>query len=158
MQPESLSPDDAAAQGLRAEADAWRAGCLDARQARAFEQAMAADPRLAHHAHYGRRLAQALEPLPELARRRAPRPARTRQLRWPRVLGTGMAAAAFAALGFGLLPVLSQNAAGTSQQTALQHARLNPQMADAVQNLDFYEWLAAHPNALPQAGSHGGTA
>ena len=135
-------------------ADLWRAGLLDAREQQGFEQAMAASPELVEHAAYGRRLASSLEALPQLARRGARHaPRRARRVHWPRLLGTGMAAAALAGLSFGLLPTLLRTPSGAPQQI-----QTNPQMADAVQNLDFYEWLAAHPGALGQANDHGGTA
>lgn len=143
---------------MKRRADQWRAGCLDADQAKEFEQAMAADPGLAARAAYGARLARGLDPLPELARLRARRAVPPRRVRWPRVLGAGMAAAALAGLSFGLLPTLLRAPAGNVPQTALNHIQASPQLADAVQNLDFYEWLAEHPGAVGQANGHDGTA
>lgn len=141
-----------------ARADAWRSGCLDEAQARAFERDMASEPELAREAAFGRELARSLQHLPELARRRAPQASRARHLHWPRLLGAGMVAAAVAGLSFGLLPTLLGAPGGTQHQAALQQIQANPQTADAVQNLDFYEWLASHPGALQQGDGHGDTA
>lgn len=153
---------DATAANRRADAaaraDAWRAGCLDEPQARAFEQEMAADPGLARHAAFGKELAHSLQRLPELARRRTQRASRARRLRWPRVLGAGMAFAALAGLSFGLLPTLLGAPDATGAHGSLQQIQATPQMADAVQNLDFYEWLASHPAALQPGDGHGDAA
>ncbi len=145
--------DDAAQREL---ADRWRAGCLEPRQRQEFERAMAADPRLAEQARFGRRLAQSLQPLPRLAARADSRRAPARRVHWPRVLAAGMVSAGLAGLSFGLLPSLLQ--ARRQAPSSLQQIQANPQLADAVQNLDFYEWLAAHPRALDSASPHGGTA
>ena len=120
-------------------ADLWRAGLLDAVEARRFEQDMRADPELARQARFGARTAQALSELPRLAARRATR--RTpRRARWARLAVAGVLSAGLAglvAVGLGVLP--------PSQQS--QAVPENAQTADAVQNMDFYEWLAAHPHA-----------
>ncbi len=127
-------------------ADLWRAGLLDAEQARRFEQAMRADAALAEQARFGARTAQALVELPRLAARRAPRRA-PRRARWARLAAAGALTASLAgvvALSFGVLP---------AQQPAQQPA-LSAQTADAVQNMDFYEWLATHPQAVDVSGGH----
>ena len=67
-----------------------------------------------------------------------------------------MVSAGLAGLSFGLLPTLLQPR--PQAPASLQQIQANPQLADAVQNLDFYEWLAAHPRALDSASPHGGTA
>ena len=153
MHSKHISEIESAGVDPRALADRWRAGCLDADESRRFEQAMAADPVLASHARYGRDLAQSLQGLGRLAARRG---AQGRRLRWGRVLATGMVAAGLAGLSFGLLPtLLHASAGGTSARSAVQSS---PQVADAVQNLDFYEWLASHPQALGTEDSHGGAA
>ncbi len=153
MQAEPSTPAQPAAPGISA--DLWRAGCLDPLRARAFEQAMAENPELAAQGRYGRDLAQALHCLPELAaRRRQPRAAR--RPHWPRLLAAGGAGVAVAGLALLLLPAApAVPAAGALDAQRIQ---ASPQLADAVQNLDFYEWLAAHPQALARGASHDGTA
>ena len=156
MQAETPSPGPAAADP-RSWADLWRAGCLDAAQAREFEAACAADPALAAQARYGRELARSLHELPRLAARRAARAA-PRRLRWPRVLAAAGSVATLAGLGFGLLPHLLAASRGPAATLAARPAAANPQLADAVQNLDFYEWLAAHPQSRQRGAGHDGTA
>lgn len=153
MQAEKTSGIESLDADPRATADRWRAGCLDATQARHFEQAMAADASLAGHARFGRDLAQGLQPLPRLAARRVT-PAR--RVRWARVLAAGMLTAGLAGVSFGLLPTLLRSAPGSA--SAAGAAPSSPQVADAVQNLDFYEWLASHPQALGTEDGHGGAA
>lgn len=156
MNAESSSARDPRDAQRREQADRWRAGLLDAQQAEQFERARACDPRLADEAAFGRELARSLQELPQLAARRAPRTVRTRRVRWSRVLAAGMLTAGLAGLSVGLLPTLLQGpAAAPGGPTALSQLPASPQMADAVQNLDFYEWLAAHPQALDSGDSHG---
>ncbi len=158
MQADPMSQPPAAADcaAQRELADRWRAGVLDPRGRQDFERAMAADPRLAEHARYGRRLARSLQYLPRLAAHAGSRPAPRRALHWPRVLAAGMVSAGLAGLSFGLLPTLMQ--AHRPMVPTLQQIQTDPQLADALQNLDFYEWLAAHPRELDAGSSHGGTA
>ncbi|MDE1954965.1 MAG: hypothetical protein KGJ03_04540 [Betaproteobacteria bacterium] len=154
MQTETNSGFESLGADPRALADRWRAGCLDATDAQRFEQAMAADARLAAHARFGRDLAQELQVLPRLAARRA---APARRLRWARVVAAGMVTAGLAGLSFGILPTLLGSSPGAPAAGAAA-APATPQVADAVQNLDFYEWLASHPQALGTDSGHGGTA
>ncbi len=153
MKSETTSAFDSAATDPRAMADRWRAGCLDGADARRFEQAMAADPVLAGHARFGRELAQGLQVLPRLAARRG---ARTRRVRWTRVVAAGMVTAGLAGLSFGILPALLRSTPAIP--AAISAPPASPQVADAVQNLDFYEWLASHPQALGTENGHDGAA
>ena len=150
--PAPFADDDA----QRELADRWRAGCLDEGQRQHFEGAMAADPRLAEHASFGRRVAESLQQVPQLAAHAGSRRAPRRRLHWPRVVAAGMVSAGLAGLSFGLLPTLLQQHRPAA--ASVQQIQANPQLADAVQNLDFYEWLAAHPRALDSGSDHGGTA
>jgi hypothetical protein len=150
MKSETTSAFESPVADPRALADRWRAGCLDAADARRFEQAMAADPALAGHARFGRELAQGLQVLPRLAARRGARS--TRRVRWTRVVAAGMVTAGLAGLSFGILPALLRSTPAISAPPA------SPQVADAVQNLDFYEWLASHPQALGTENAHDGAA
>ena len=61
-----------------------------------------------------------------------------------------------AGLSFGLLPALLHDAPGAAPSSSATPS--SPQVADAVQNLDFYEWLASHPQALGTEDGHGGAA
>ena len=153
MHAENIPGIESAGADPRAMADRWRAGCLDAPESLRFEQAMAADPALANHARYGRELAQSLDGLVRLAARRG---TRGRHLRWGRVLAAGMVTAGLAGLSFGLLPTLLH--ASPEGQPTRAATQSSPQVADAVQNLDFYEWLASHPQALGSEDGHGGAA
>ncbi len=153
MKSETTSAFESAATDPRALADRWRAGCLDAADARRFEQAMSADPALAAHARFGRELAQGLQGLPRLAARRG---ARTRRVRWTRVVAAGMVTAGLAGLSFGILPALLRSTPAIP--AAISAPPASPQVADAVQNLDFYEWLASHPQALGTENGHDGAA
>lgn len=125
-----------------ADVDLWRAGLPARRPGAEIEAAVRDDPRLGAAARFGADLAAGLHPLPELAARRRPA---VRRLRWGRVVGAGFvtASVAFGALTLTLLaPVTPPQA-------------LSPQMADAVQNQDFYAWLAAHPQAMENTQDDG---
>lgn len=127
-----------------ADIDRWRAGLLDAASARRVQEAVQSDHALTEHAQFGERVAAGLAPLPQLAARRmARKPAR--RLRWPRVMAAGLLTASLATFTLIALPLLSSHTA-TSMQPML-----SAQTADAVQNMDFYEWLASHPQALQDA-------
>ncbi|MDE2128844.1 MAG: hypothetical protein KGJ74_04155 [Betaproteobacteria bacterium] len=124
-----------------AEIDRWRAGMLDAEHAHRVQDAVQSNPALAEQARFGARVAAGLAPLPQLAARRmARKPAR--KLRWPRVMAAGLVTASLATFTLVALPLL------TSHTQAPMQPMLNAQTADAVQNMDFYEWLASHPQAL----------
>ena len=135
------------------ELDRWRAGLLDAQQAHAVKQAMQSDAHLAAQAQFGTQVVAGLAVLPQLAARR--RPAQ-RKLRWPRVMAAGFVSVTVAIFTISALPLLSSRA-GMPAPPAQLNAQVNPQLADAVQNMDFYEWLAAHPQAL-QDVRHGNPA
>jgi hypothetical protein len=135
------------------ELDRWRAGLLDAQQAHAVRQAMQSDIHLAERAQFGTQVVAGLAALPQLAARR--RPAH-RKLRWPRVMAAGLVSVTVAVFTITVFPLLSSRTAMLVPPAQL-NAQVNPQLADAVQNMDFYEWLAAHPQAL-QDVRHGNSA
>ncbi|OIQ89636.1 hypothetical protein GALL_284830 [mine drainage metagenome] len=127
-------------------ADLWRAGLLDPGEARRFEQDMQFDSALAAQAGFGARTAQALNALPRLAARRVMRRA-PRRARWARLAAAGAVSASLAGLlvfGVGGLP--GEQLEPTAQPSA--------QTADAVQNMEFYEWLATHPTSVESVGEH----
>jgi len=124
-----------------ADIDRLRAGLLDAEQARRVQNAVQSSATLAEQAQFGERVAAGLVPLPQLAARRMARKP-VRRLRWPRVMAAGLVAASLATFTILALPLLS------SHSTTPMQPILNAQTADAVQNIDFYEWLASHPQAL----------
>lgn len=126
------------------ELDRWRAGLLDTQQAHAVRQAMQSDIHLAAQAQFGTQVVAALGALPQLAARR--RPAH-RKLRWARVMAAGFVSVTVAIFTISAFPLLSSRN-GMPVPPAQLNAQVNPQLADAVQNMDFYEWLAAHPQAL----------
>ncbi len=132
-----------------ADVDRWRAGLPGPHRAAEVEAAVRADPRLAAAARFGSTLATGLQPLPELAARR-----RTagRRLRWGRVAGAGFITASVALAG---LTLMLSPAVRLPLSGAL--APDNAQMADAVQNQDFYAWLAAHPQAMEDAQNDDGS-
>lgn len=125
-----------------AEIDRWRAGLLDAERSRVVQEALRSNESLAAEARFGARLAAGLAPLPQLAARRT-QAKQARRLRWPRVMAAGFVTASLAVFTLAALPLLS-----SPTQTPLQPVMLNAQTADAVQHMDFYEWLAAHPQAM----------
>ena len=84
------------------------------------------------------------------------RGARTRRVRWTRVVAAGMVTAGLAGLSFGILPALLRSTPAIP--AAISAPPASPQVADAVQNLDFYEWLASHPQALGTENGHDGAA
>ncbi len=128
-----------------AEIDRWRAGLLDTDRSRTVQEALRSNESLAAEAQFGARLAAGLAPLPQLAARRTQaKPAR--RLRWPRVMAAGFVTASLAIFTLASLPLLSSRT-----QTPLQPIMLNAQTADAVQHMDFYEWLATHPQAMQDA-------
>lgn len=125
-------------------ADRWRAGWLEPEQARRFEQDMDRDAALAVHAQFGARIAQALVELPRLAAQRQVRRG-ARRPRWARLAAAGalgMSLVVLGSVGFSSWSVLPF---GSAQQ-------VNAQTADAVQNMDFYDWLAEHPQLIDTAG------
>ncbi len=134
--------------------DRWRAGMLDAQQARVVQQAMQSDLNLAAQAQFSSQVVGALTVLPQLAARR--RPVERRKLHWPRVVAAGFVTVTVTIFTIGALPLLSSRT-GMPAGSAQLSAQVNPQLADAVQNMDFYEWLAAHPQAL-QDVRHGNPA
>lgn len=134
--------------------DRWRAGMLDAQQAHAVQQALQSDLHLVAQAQFSSQVVAALTALPQLAARR--RPVAQRKLRWPRIVAAGFVSVSVAFFIIGALPLLSSRT-GMPVQPAQLSAQVNPQLADAVQNMDFYEWLAAHPQAL-QDVRHGNPA
>ena len=125
-------------------ADLWRAGLLEPDEARRVEQDMPFDAALAEQAGFGARTAQALDELPRLAARRVLRRA-PRRARWARLAAAGALSASLAGL---LVFGVGGQSAGQLEPAAQPSA----QTADAVQNMAFYEWLAAHPQRADSAG------
>lgn len=143
-----------------ADIDRWRAGLLDAERARAVERAVRADTALAKEAAFGTRVAHSLAVhldahfqahlRAQSGRHRATHGhALARRVRWPRLIGAGVATASLAMLILTLAMLVRPPV-----QPAAPGA-LSPQIADAVQNLDFYQWLAEHPQALEEVRHDG---
>lgn len=125
------------------ELDRYRSGLMAADEAARCAAHLRGCPQCQTRAQFGARMAAALAPLPRLAARLPQRPARS--LRWPRVFGAGMVTASLAlAVAFTALHL------GSSQAPEVLPGSVSPQIADAVQNMDFYQWLANHPQMLQQ--------
>lgn len=125
------------------ELDRYRSGLMPADEAARCAAHLRDCPQCQMRAQFGARMAAALGPLPRLAARLPQRPARS--LRWPRVFGAGMVTASLVlAVAFTVLHLEG------SQPPAALPSGMSPQIADAVQNMDFYQWLANHPQMLQQ--------
>ena len=137
-----------------ADIDRWRAGLLDAGRAQAVERAVRADAVLADEAAFGARIAHGLAVHLDahLRAHLAVQPQghrAARRVRWPRLIGAGVATASLAVL------TLSLSMLVRAPVPPAVPGALSPQIADAVQNLDFYQWLAEHPQALEEVRHDG---
>ncbi len=106
-------------------------------------------PRCQSTLQFGQHLCDQLAPLPQLAARLPRRHSRT--VRWPRVFAAGMATASLALAVFISVPHLNAN-------NGIDPGSLSPQVADAVQNIEFYQWLSNHPQMLQQGLQNGNPA
>lgn len=132
-----------------AQIDHYRSGLASAEQAAQMETHLKHCPRCQEALQFGRRLSAQLGPLPQLAARL---PRRTpRAVRWPRVFAAGMATASLALAVFISVPHLTSNEGNYP-------GSLSPQVADAVQNIEFYQWLSNHPQMLQQGLQNGNPA
>ncbi|MGC8506927.1 MAG: anti-sigma factor family protein [Thiomonas sp.] len=132
-----------------AQIDHYRSGLASAEQAAQMEMHLKHCPRCQEALQFGRRLSAQLGPLPQLAARL---PRRTpRAVRWPRVFAAGMATASLALAVFISVPHLTSNEGNYP-------GSLSPQVADAVQNIEFYQWLSNHPQMLQQGLQNGNPA
>ena len=124
-----------------AQIDRYRSGHASAEQTAQVEAHLRTCPPCQLQLRFGCRLCADLAALPQLAARL---PGRHRgALRWPRVFGAGLATASLAVAVFVTVPRLLAPAAVDGFP-----AGVSPQVADAVQNMDFYQWLANHPQML----------
>ena len=80
----------------------------------------------------------------------------SRAVRWPRVFAAGMATASLALAVFISMPHLMT--ANETYPGGLGSQTLSPQVADAVQNIEFYQWLSNHPQMLQQGLQNGNPA
>ncbi|WP_079419471.1 anti-sigma factor family protein [Thiomonas intermedia] len=137
-----------------AQIDHYRSGLASAEQAAQIEVHLKDCPQCQHALQFGQRLSTLLAPLPQLAARMPRR--HSRAVRWPRVFAAGMATASLALAVFISVPhLMTTNATypgGVGSQA------LSPQVADAVQNIEFYQWLSNHPQMLQQGLQNGNPA
>ncbi len=132
-----------------AQIDHYRSGLASAEQAAHIESHLKHCPQCQTQLQFGQRLTALLAPLPQLAARMPRRHPRT--VRWPRVFAAGMATASLALAVFITVPHLTASEGGYP-------GNLSPQVADAVQNIEFYQWLSNHPQMLQQGLQHGNPA
>lgn len=132
-----------------AQIDHFRSGLASAEQAEHIRLHLAQCPLCQSQFRFGQRLCEQLAVLPQLAAHLPKR--HPRAVRWPRVFAAGMATASLALAVFVSLPHL-----GASDTNDLNH--ISPQVADAVQNMDFYQWLSNHPQMLQQGLQNGNPA
>lgn len=126
-----------------AQIDHFRSGLSSAEQAAQIELHLKNCPQCQSRSRFGNRLCAALAPLPQLAARLPQQ--HPRALRWPRVFAAGMATASLAMAVFVTVPHLLAPSPMDNFPSGV-----SPQVADAVQNMDFYQWLANHPQMLQQ--------
>ncbi len=124
-----------------AQIDRYRSGLASAEQAAQVESHLKSCTQCQLQLRFGSRLCADLALLPRLAGRLPARHRRT--LRWPRVFGAGLATVSLAVAVFVTVPRLLAPAGVAGFPTAV-----SPQVADAVQNMDFYQWLSNHPQML----------
>ena len=131
-----------------AQIDHYRSGLASAEQAAQIEMHLKDCPQCQHDLQFGQRVSALLAPLPQLAARMPRRHARA--VRWPRVFAAGMATASLALAVFISVPHFSPSGGYPNN--------LSPQVADAVQNIEFYQWLSNHPQMLQQGLQNGNPA
>jgi anti-sigma factor RsiW len=124
-----------------AQIDHFRSGLVAADQAESIRRHLAQCPRCQEELRFGERVCAHLALLPQLAAWLPQR--RPRAVRWPRVFAAGMATASLALAVFISVPHFGANHANDL-------GNLSPQIADAVQNIEFYQWLSNHPQVLQQ--------
>ncbi|MDY0329045.1 MAG: zf-HC2 domain-containing protein [Thiomonas sp.] len=132
-----------------AQIDHYRSGLATAEQAAQIEAHLKNCPQCQQELQFGQRLSHLLAPLPQLAARMPHRHPRT--VRWPRVFAAGMATASLALAVFISVPHLMP-------RNEAYPGGLSPQIADAVQNIEFYQWLSNHPQMLQQGLQNGNPA
>ena len=137
-----------------AQIDHYRSGLASAEQAAQIEVHLKDCPQCQHALQFGQRLSTLLAPLPQLAARMPRR--HSRAVRWPRVFAAGMATASLALAVFISMPHLMT--ANETYPGGLGSQTLSPQVADAVQNIEFYQWLSNHPQMLQQGLQNGNPA
>jgi anti-sigma factor RsiW len=128
-----------------AQIDRYRSGLASAELAAQIERHLQTCPQCQAELQFGRRLSDLLAPLPQLAAHLPRRAARS--VRWPRVFAAGMATVSLALAVVISLPHWTAGNGGVP-------GNLSPQIADAVQNIDFYQWLSEHPQMLQQGMQH----
>jgi len=132
-----------------AQIDHFRSGLVSADQAESIRRHLAQCPSCQDELRFGERVCAHLARLPQLAARLPQR--RPRAVRWPRVFAAGMATASLALAVFISVPRFGAN-------NANDLGTLSPQIADAVQNMEFYQWLSNHPQMLQQGLQNGNPA
>ena len=137
-----------------AQIDHYRSGLASAEQAAHIEAHLKNCPQCQQELQFGQQLSHLLAPLPQLAARLPRRSART--VRWPRVFATGMATASLALAVFISVPHLTSG--NGAYPGGFDSQSLSPQVADAVQNIEFYQWLSNHPQMLQQGLQNGNPA
>lgn len=123
--------------------DRYRSGLMPSEESRRCAAHLHDCPQCQRRMQFGARLSAALGPLPRLAAQAPHR--HVRALRWPRVFGAGMVTASIALAAVMMVPHMM----AVTGPGALPGS-VSPQVADAVQNMDFYQWLANHPQMLQQ--------
>ncbi|MDD4886676.1 MAG: hypothetical protein PHO64_07110 [Thiomonas sp.] len=129
--------------------DRYRSGLASAEQAAQIQLHLRHCPQCQNALQFGQHLCDQLAPLPQLAARLPRR--HSRAVRWPRVFAAGMATASLALAVFISVPHLASN-------NDSYPGSLSPQVADAVQNIEFYQWLSNHPQVLQQGLQNGNPA
>ncbi len=137
-----------------AQIDHYRSGLASAEQAAHIEAHLKNCPQCQQELQFGQQLSQLLAPLPQLAARLPRRSSRT--VRWPRVFAAGMATASLALAVFISVPHLAGS--NGAYPGGFDSQSLSPQVADAVQNIEFYQWLSNHPQMLQQGLQNGNPA
>lgn len=137
-----------------AQIDLYRSGLASAEQAAHIEAHLKNCPQCQQELQFGQRLSHLLAPLPQLAARLPRHSSRT--VRWPRVFAAGMATASLALAVFISVPHLTGG--NEAYPGGFDSQSLSPQVADAVQNIEFYQWLSNHPQLLQQGLQNGNPA
>lgn len=132
-----------------AQIDHYRSGLASAEQATQMQMHLRDCPQCHNALQFGQHLCEQLAPLPQLAARLPRR--HSRAVRWPRVFAAGMVTASLALAVVISVPHLAAN-------NGNDPGNLSPQVADAVQNIEFYQWLSNHPQMLQQGLQNGNPA